>query len=128
MSINFKNIKEIHFIGIGGIGMSAIAEVLLSRGYKVTGSDRKITPMCEKLISRGAEVFAPQKRENIKKPDLVVYTDAISEDNEELQRAREIGVPVLDRATVLGELMKLCLLYTSPSPRDKRQSRMPSSA
>lgn len=107
MSIDFKNIKEIHFIGIGGIGMSAIAEVLLSRGYKVTGSDRKITPMCEKLISKGAEVFAPQKKENIKKPDLVVYTDAISEDNEELQRARELGVPVLDRATVLGELMKL---------------------
>lgn len=107
MNIDFNNIKEIHFIGIGGIGMSAIAEVLLSRGYKITGSDRTINEMCKKLILQGAKVTAPQSKYNIKNPDLIVYTDAISEDNEELIAARNSGVPVIDRASVLGQLMKL---------------------
>lgn len=107
MDIDFKKIKEIHFIGIGGIGMSAIAEVLMSRGYKITGSDMRMSPICERLIKDGAEIHVPQSRANIKNPDLIVYTDAISEDNEELIAARKSGIQVVDRASVLGNIMKL---------------------
>lgn len=105
MKINFENIKEIHFIGIGGIGMSSMARVLLDRGYKVTGSDRSITPICEHLIEHGAKITAPQSKDNIKNQDLIVYTDAISEDNEEFVAAKQSGIQMIDRASFLGALM-----------------------
>lgn len=106
MKINFENINEIHFIGIGGIGMSSMARVLLEKGYKVTGSDRNITPICELLIANGAQISAPQSADNIKNPDLIVYTDAISDDNVEFVAAKNSGVQMIDRASFLGILME----------------------
>ncbi|MCI5674760.1 MAG: UDP-N-acetylmuramate--L-alanine ligase [Ezakiella sp.] len=106
MNIDLDNIKELHFIGIGGIGMSSMAFVLLERGYKITGSDQKITPICERLIEKGAIINAPQNKNNINNPDLIVYTDAIGENNEEYIAAKESNIPMVDRATFLGLLMK----------------------
>lgn len=105
MDIDFNNIKEVHFIGIGGIGMSSMARVLLDRGYRVSGSDRTITPLCQNLIDHGAKISAPQDAKNILKPDLIVYTDAISADNPEFIAAKDSGIPMIDRASFLGQLM-----------------------
>lgn len=78
-------------IGIGGIGMSSMARVLLEHGYKVTGSDRNITPICKMLIEHGAKINAPQSAENIREQDLIVYTDAISDDNVEFEAAKKVA-------------------------------------
>lgn len=85
--------------------MSGLAHILLVRGCKVTGSDRTKTPITEVLEKDGAEIYIGQRAENIKNPDLVVYTAAISADNPELCAAREKGIPTLERADFLGELM-----------------------
>lgn len=98
--------KNIHFIGIGGISMSGIAHLLLDQGYNISGSDRKPTPIIESLIEAGAKIDFGQRRENIKNPDLVVYTDAIAEDNEELIAAKKLDIPVVTRGVFLGKLMQ----------------------
>lgn len=105
---NLKNneYKNIHFIGIGGISMSGIATLLLKQGYNITGSDRENSDLIENLRKNGAEIFIGQKKENIKNPDLVVYTDAILDDNEELIAARQLDVPVVTRGVFLGALMR----------------------
>ncbi len=98
--------KYIHFIGIGGISMSAIAQILLAGGKKVSGSDRTSSDMTAKLEGMGAEVFIGQCAENIKNPDLVVYTAAIANDDSELCAARAKGIRCLERAEFLGELIE----------------------
>lgn len=103
--------KHVHFIGIGGISMSAIAEIVLSKGNRVTGSDRQTSKEVEKLIANGAEIEIGQSAENIDKYNvdqntIVVYTAAISEDDSELVRAREVGAKVFTRSKFLGELLK----------------------
>ena len=98
--------NHIHFIGIGGISMSGLAEILLNKGYKVTGTDSKNSPIIQRLISLGAHIYIKHSKNNIKGADLIVYTDAISSDNEELIAAYESGVLTVDRATFLGALMK----------------------
>jgi UDP-N-acetylmuramate--alanine ligase len=103
--IKDKN-KKVHFIGIGGISMSGLAEILLENGYKVSGSDAKASNMTDKLSHQGAEIFIGQSADNIKDADLVVYTAAISEDNPELIRAKELALPLMDRAEFLGYVMK----------------------
>lgn len=109
MSFDFikdKN-KNIHFIGIGGISMSGLAEILLNRNFKVSGSDMKASPITDTLSARGAEIHIGQKKDNINKDiDLVVYTAAISEDNPELMRAKELNIPTITRAEFLGSIMK----------------------
>lgn len=105
-NIEEHKFKYIHFIGIGGISMSGIAELLNHYGYKVSGSDREESDETNRLKSLGVEIFIGQKRENIKNPDLIVYTDAILEDNEELVAARELGVDVVSRGVFLGALMR----------------------
>lgn len=100
------SIESIHFIGIGGVSMSGIAQLLLDSGFKISGSDREANPHTERLESLGAKVYIGQSKDNIKKPDLVVYTDAISEDNEELIQAKTLDVPVVTRGIFLGALMK----------------------
>ena len=106
-NIDFNTKQKIHFIGIGGISMSAIAQVLLSRGFEVTGSDSKASVMTEQLKGLGAEIYIGQSGDNIAEDtDAVVYTAAIAEDNPELKKARELGIPCIVRADFLGMLMK----------------------
>jgi len=101
-----ENIKSIHFIGIGGIGMSAIAEILLDKGYHITGSDIKASNITEKLQSRGAEIYIGHDMANVINADLIVHTSAVKEDNPEIVKGRELNIPILDRAEILGTLMK----------------------
>lgn len=98
-------IKRIHFIGIGGYGMSALALVLLELGYYVSGSDKKQSAITEKLSKRGAVVFPYHSEENIKGAELVVYSTAIPDDNEEIVAAKKIGVPVWHRSELLARFI-----------------------
>ncbi|PID35674.1 MAG: UDP-N-acetylmuramate--L-alanine ligase [Rhodobacterales bacterium] len=97
----------IHFTGIGGIGMSGIAEVLLNHGYRVQGSDLKESDITRRLASLGAEVFIGQREENLEGADVVVISSAIKPGNPELDAARARGLPVVRRAEMLAELMRL---------------------
>jgi len=101
------DIGPIHFIGIGGIGMSGIAEVLMTHGYRVQGSDLKATAITERLQALGAEVFVGQRAENVDGAAVIVVSTAIKPDNAELQAARRAGLPVVRRAEMLAELMRL---------------------
>ncbi len=99
--------KYIYFIGIGGISMSGLAELMLEKGYKVKGSDRSKSHIVKKLENSGATIFSGHNEENITEDiDLVVYTSAISEDNPELLKARKLNLNIMDRAEFLGYLMK----------------------
>ena len=107
MEFDLTEIKKVHFIGIGGISMSALADILLSRGFAVSGSDFKESDMTRQLSQKGAEIFIGQRASNITPDiDLVVYTAAIKDDNPELIRVRELKIPLLTRADFLGLLMK----------------------
>jgi UDP-N-acetylmuramate--alanine ligase len=102
-----KNAKKVHFIGIGGIGISAIARMMLLEGKVVTGSDRSQSEITEELQSMGAEVYIGQRADNVASgTELVVYTVAISDDNPELIRARELGISLLSYPEVLHEISK----------------------
>jgi len=100
-------VRSIHFVGIGGIGMSGIAEVLLAHGFEVTGSDLRENDVVRRLRSLGATVQVGHRAENLVRADVVVFSSAVSRDNPELVRAREQGVPVIPRAEMLAELMRL---------------------
>ncbi|MFL0247990.1 UDP-N-acetylmuramate--L-alanine ligase [Candidatus Clostridium stratigraminis] len=108
MSFDFlrDNHKKIHFIGIGGISMSGLAEILLENNYKVSGSDMKASSITDKLVKQGACFYLGHDGKNINDADLVVYTAAVSESNPELQKARTLKLPIMDRAEFLGEIMK----------------------
>ena len=97
----------IHFVGIGGIGMSGIAEVLLNHGYVVQGSDLKETPITRRLQHQGARIFIGQKAQNLDHAEVVVISSAIKPGNPELDAARAMGLPVVRRAEMLAELMRL---------------------
>lgn len=103
---NLKPGNKIHFIGIGGVSMSSLAEIANENGYSVSGSDIKSTALTDKLQKSGIKVYIGQKSENIKSPELVVYTAAISNDNEEYIAAVNSGAKVIERSVFLGELMK----------------------
>lgn len=103
--INDHDYSHIHFIGIGGISMSGLAEILLTEGYEVSGSDANNSNIIKNLKSKGANIYINHSRDNIQNADLVVYTDAISKDNEELMEAINKNIPTIDRATFLGALM-----------------------
>ncbi|HEX2826713.1 MAG TPA: UDP-N-acetylmuramate--L-alanine ligase [Burkholderiales bacterium] len=100
-------VKHVHFVGIGGIGMSGIAEVLLNQDYKVSGSDLAENAVTRRLQSLGATVFKGHAAENIGTADAVVISSAVAEDNPEVQAARARLVPVVPRAQMLAELMRL---------------------
>ena len=104
--IDLKNKQKIHCIGIGGIGLSAIADILIARGFKVSGSDMNRGETIEKLINDGAEIHIGHKAENIEGADLVIYSAAIGKDNPELVRAEELGIQTVTRAEMLGLLME----------------------
>ncbi|PYX40169.1 MAG: UDP-N-acetylmuramate--L-alanine ligase [Acidobacteria bacterium] len=103
----FAKIQRIHFVGIGGIGMSGIAEVLLNLGYKISGSDLKSSAVTERLASLGATVFGGHAAENVGGAEVVVNSSAISSENPEVAKARELHIPVIQRAEMLAELMRL---------------------
>ena len=101
------NIGAIHFVGIGGIGMSGIAEVLLNLNYKVQGSDIKKSPITERLEKLGINIFYKHHASNLKKAAVVVISTAVSESNPELIGARNKGIPIVKRSEMLAELMRL---------------------
>ncbi len=102
-----QKFNHIYFIGIGGISMSALAEIMIDEGVKVTGSDRSSSHIIKKLESLGAKIYINHERKNITEDiDLVVYTSAISNDNPELLRAQELNLNIMDRAEFLGLIMK----------------------
>ncbi|WP_137670542.1 UDP-N-acetylmuramate--L-alanine ligase [Paenibacillus naphthalenovorans] len=97
--------EHIHFIGIGGYGMSAIAKVMLEMGYQVSGSDLAQQELTEKLAAKGAQVFIGHEAQNVKGADVVVYSTALSKDNVEMVAAEELNIPILHRAQMLARLM-----------------------
>ena len=99
-------IKHIHFIGIGGVGMGGIAEVLISEGYKVSGSDLADNVLIKRLASLGAEIFIGHDAQHVQHADVVVQSSAIEADNVELIAAKEAHIPIVARAEMLGELMR----------------------
>ncbi len=103
----FANIQRVHFVGIGGIGMSGIAEVLLNLGYKVSGSDLKSSPVTGRLAKIGASVFLGHGPDNVAGADVVIVSSAITRDNVEVVAAHERNIPVIQRAEMLAELMRL---------------------
>ena len=106
-TVNFNKPIHIHFIGIGGISMSGLAEILLKEQFTITGSDAKESDLTRHLESLGARVYIGQCAENIEEgTDLVVYTAAIHADNPEFARVVELGIPMLTRAELLGQIMR----------------------
>lgn len=108
MSFDFKHDKnkKIHFIGIGGISMSGLAEILISNKYKISGSDMKSSHITEKLANQGVQIYIGHSASNIHNVDLIIYTAAISKDNPELIAATEQNINTMDRAEFLGIIMK----------------------
>ena len=105
--IDFSHPVSVHFIGIGGISMSGLAQVLLERGFTVSGSDSAQSALTQALAEKGARIFYGQKADNVSsRPDLVVYTAAIHPDNPEYAAAISLGIPTLTRAQLLGQMMK----------------------
>ena len=102
-----RKVKHIHFVGIGGIGMSGIAEVLLTLGYQVSGSDISESDMTVRLASLGAAVYKGHGVSNLNRADVVVVSSAIDHDNPEVAEAHRRGVPVIPRAEMLAELLKM---------------------
>jgi UDP-N-acetylmuramate--alanine ligase len=103
----YGRIRRVHFVGIGGSGMSGIAEVLLNLGYEVTGSDLKDTEVVARLRTLGARTHVGHRGEHVEGSDVVVVSTAIRPENPEVARAHELGVPVIPRAEMLAELMRI---------------------
>ena len=104
--LNFSQPVHVHFIGIGGISMSGLAEILLEKGFTISGSDSKESDLTRMLAAKGARIFYGQRADNIIPGiDVVVYTAAIHPDNPEFAEAGNKQLPMLSRAELLGEIM-----------------------
>jgi len=103
----FKNIKKVHFVGIGGIGMSGIAEILLSRGFEISGSDKSLSEITSRLSELGIKVYEGHSPENLKDVDVLVYSSAVSRDNPEVKAAAERKIPIIKRSEMLAECMRM---------------------
>ena len=103
----FAKIQRVHFVGIGGIGMSGIAEVLLNLGYKVSGSDLRQSAVTARLVSLGASIAEEHRAENVADAEVVIISSAVARDNAEVVAAHERHIPVIQRAEMLAELMRL---------------------
>ncbi len=104
----FRSVKKIHFVGIGGIGMSGIAEILLDQGFSITGSDKQLSEITERLERLGAKIYEGHSPEHIEPDvDVVVYSSAVKMDNPEVQEAIRRKIPLIRRAEMLAELMRL---------------------
>ena len=105
--IDFSTPVHVYFIGIGGISMSGLAEILLEKHFKVSGSDARQSALTDMLSDRGAHIYLGQRKENITADiDVVVYTSAIHPDNPEFIAMQELSIPSLTRAELLGEIMR----------------------
>lgn len=102
-----EKIKSFHFVGIGGIGMSGIAQILLEMGYEVSGSDLKENRNIELLRKKGAKIFIGHREENLGNAQVLVYSSAVSKDNPEVKKAKKLGIPVIPRGEMLAELFRL---------------------
>jgi UDP-N-acetylmuramate--alanine ligase len=107
MNVTFRNFQRIHLVGIGGSGMCGIAEVLLSSGYAVSGSDLKATPVTDRLRSLGATISEGHAAEHVQGAHVVVISSAVSQENVEVAEAHRLKIPVIPRAEMLAELMRL---------------------
>ena len=107
MNVTFRNFQRIHLVGIGGSGMSGIAEVLLSSGYAVSGSDLKATPVTSRLVKLGAKIYEGHLAANVQGAHVVVISSAVRPDNVEVLEAHKLKIPVIPRAEMLAELMRL---------------------
>jgi len=103
----FRNFQRIHLVGIGGIGMSGIAEVLLTLGYNVSGSDLKSSPLTDRLKGLGARIHIGHQAENVEGAHVMVVSSAVKPDNPEIAEAQRLKIPVIHRAEMLAELMRL---------------------
>jgi UDP-N-acetylmuramate--alanine ligase len=104
----FSSIKKIHFTGIGGIGMSGIAEILINEGFKISGSDKALSEVTDRLHSLGAEIFEGHRAENISNDiDVLVYSSAVPLDNPEIVECKRRNIPIIRRAEMLAEVMRL---------------------
>jgi UDP-N-acetylmuramate--alanine ligase len=107
MMVSFHNFKRIHMVGIGGIGMSGIAEVLLTLGYAVSGSDTRLSSITDRLANLGAKIYEGHRAENVAGAHVLVVSSAVRRDNPELVEAHKLKIPVIPRAEMLAELMRL---------------------
>src|SRR5258707_6135026 len=107
MMVTLRNFQRIHLVGIGGIGMSGIAEVLLTLGYSVSGSDTKPSSITERLQNLGATIHEGHKAANVEGAHVVVTSSAIRSDNPEVVEAHSIKIPVIPRAAMLARLLRL---------------------
>ncbi len=103
----FKQVKDVHFVGIGGVGMSGIAEIMLALGFGISGSDVRGSGTTERLKELGARIWIGHHRDHLEKADVVVFSSAVSMDNPELAAARERMIPIIPRAEMLAELMRM---------------------
>ncbi|MCP2520091.1 UDP-N-acetylmuramate--L-alanine ligase [Candidatus Aminicenantes bacterium AC-708-M15] len=103
----YGKIKNMHFVGIGGEGMCGIAEVMLNLGYKISGSDLRDTEITRRLARLGAKIFKGHKPEHVREADVVIISSAIKEDNIEVKEAKRLNIPVIPRAEMLAELMRM---------------------
>src|SRR5690349_14801329 len=100
-------VRSIHFVGVGGIGMSGIAAVLIAHGFEISGSDVRESDILARLRSLGATIQVGHRSENVTHADVLVFSSAVKRDNPELMVARQRGIPVIPRAEMLAELMRL---------------------
>src|SRR5581483_3675816 len=103
----FKRYQQVHFVGIGGSGMSGIAEILLNLGYRVTGSDQRRNDAVERLEQLGAKIFIGHDAAHVEGAHVVVVSSAVARDNVEVQAARQQAIPTIPRVEMLAELMRL---------------------
>ncbi len=103
----FKNIKKVHFVGIGGIGMSGIAEILLSQGFEISGSDRSLSEITNRLSELGMKIYEGHSPDNLRDADVLVYSSAVHTDNPEVKAAIERKIPIIKRSEMLAECMRM---------------------
>jgi UDP-N-acetylmuramate--alanine ligase len=103
----FKRVRDVHFVGIGGVGMSGIAEILLALGFRVSGSDLRGSATTERLRELGGRIWIGHHRDHLEKADVLVFSSAVTEDNPELLAALDRRIPVIPRAEMLAELMRM---------------------
>lgn len=103
----FQNIKKVHFVGIGGIGMSGIAEILLNQGFEISGSDKSLSEITQRLSELGIKIYEGHSPENLKDADVLVYSSAVTLDNPEVEAAVERKIPIIKRSEMLAECMRM---------------------